>query len=531
MTDRLARSPGQGAFTNDRTASVRASRVGAWIRHHPVIATSILMLGTALALRAFSFTSAGLDWDESLYIVIAQRWLHGEVPYLAIWDQHPMGLPALFAAAQWAIGDGLLAARLAAFLAVVGTAILLARFLASFADETPAGILAGLLYLFYMSRPEGLAANTEVFNNLIVTAASLLLLGEMARPATTVRGGVVFAAALLFGLGLQIKYVVLPEAVLLCGALLIRLLRDGAGLGRTLGLAVLAAVGGLLPTIAATLYFWHEGALEPYLDANLRANMVYLGDPLSWQLALLRLRFGLLPIVGLLPWPFVLAWLWRDGAVRRRFGLLGLWLSLWLVAAALDVVWPMKFWKHYFNALVPPLCLMAGLAAVLLAERARSWQRSLLASLIVVTVLPAIGSMVKHAPDSRTIGRVNVPLALAEHIRQGGTNGQDVYVFNYDALVYAYADAAPPTRYVLGIALAEFSKYVGERAAGEIDRILAGQPRWLIVAEPSPYEYPASVWQRLTATLQRYRLAAEYPESDYIQPPITVRLYELRTDG
>jgi hypothetical protein len=528
MTDRLARSPGRDALTKsgaDRAASGPASGIGAWIRRHPAIATSILMLVTALVLRAFSYTSAGLDWDESLYVVIAQRWLHGEVPYLGIWDQHPMGLPAVFAAVQWLIGDGLLAARLAAFLAVLGTAILLARFLARFAGESLAGVLAGLLYLFYMSRPEGLAANTEVFNNLIVTAASLLLLGEMAQ---TVRGGAVFAAALLFGLGLQIKYVILPEAVLLCGALLIRMLREGAGLGRTLRLAAAAAAGGLLPTIVATLYFWWQGALEPYLDANLRANMIYLGDPLSGNLALLRLRFGLLPITGLLPWPFVLAWLWRDAAVRRRFGLLGLWLTLWLVAAALDVVWPMKFWKHYFNALVPPLCLMSGLASVLLAGRLRSGQRPLLVAAIVATLLPAIGQMIKHAPDSRTIGRINVPRALAERILQGGTDGHDVYVFNYDALVYAYADAVPPTRYVLGIALAEFSKYSGEQAADEIDRILAARPRWIVVADPSPYEYPARVWQGLTATLQEYRLAAEYPESDYIQPPITVRLYELK---
>src|ERR1035441_10454143 len=31
----------------------------------------------------------GLDWDESLYIVMAQRWLQGDLPYVRIWDQHP----------------------------------------------------------------------------------------------------------------------------------------------------------------------------------------------------------------------------------------------------------------------------------------------------------------------------------------------------------------------------------------------------------------------------------------------------------
>jgi hypothetical protein len=512
---------GKKVAMNDVSAGILRNRlVSAWST------LPIAMLSAALILRAFSFTSTGLDWDESLYIVIAQRWLQGDLPYVAVWDQHPMGLPALFAAAQWLIPDGLLAARLACLLAVTGTAILLARFLGRFADEPLAGALAGLVYLFYMTRPEGLAANTEVFDNLVVTAASFLLIRETARPAAAVRGRMVFSVGLLFGLGLQIKYVIFPEASLLCSALLFRLWREGAGLGRTLRLAGVAAAAGLLPTILATLYFWQAGALQPYIDANLWTNISSVAEPLPVDLAL-RLRFGLLPLIGLLPWPLVLAWLWRDGALRRRFGMLGLWLTLWLVAACIDVALPMKLWKHHFNAMVPPLCLIAGLAAVLLARRAGRRRRPLLASLVVAIVLPAFGSIIKHAPETRTIHRINVPLALAERIREDGTDGRDIYVFNYDALVYAYANAVPPTRFVLGIELAEFSKFSGADSAGEIDRILAGRPRWIVVADPSPYDYGAAIWDGLNAALEHYRPVAKYQDSNYILPPITVRLYRL----
>jgi hypothetical protein len=486
-----------------------------------------LMLGAALALRAFSFGSTGLDWDESLYIVIAQRWLQGGVPYVSVWDQHPMGLPALLAVAQSSIGDGLLAARLACLVAVTGTAILLARFLARFADEPLAGAFAGVIYLLYMTRPEGLAANTEVFNNLVVTAASFLLLGQMTRPVGTVRARTVFAAALLFGLGLQIKYVVFPEAVLLCGALLFRLQREGAGLGRTLRLAGIATAAGILPTAAATLYFWRAGALAPYIDANLWTNLRYVAEKLPLDVAMLRLRFGLLPLIGLLPWPFVLAWLYRDGSERRRYGWLGIWLTIWLSAACLDVAMPMKLWKHYFNALVPPLSLIAALGALLLVRRAHRWRRCVVACVAALIVLPAAGSMIKHAGDTRTIGRPNVPLRVVERIQQDGTDGSDIYVFNYDALVYAYAHATPPTRFVLGIELAEFSKDSGAQSAAEIGRILAVRPRWMIVADPSPYEYEEEVLREVNTALQRYRLTSEYPDSGYLLPPITVRLYQL----
>ena len=40
----------------------------------------------ATGLRAFSFGTTGLDWDESFYIVVAQRWLNGGVPYADVWD-------------------------------------------------------------------------------------------------------------------------------------------------------------------------------------------------------------------------------------------------------------------------------------------------------------------------------------------------------------------------------------------------------------------------------------------------------------
>ena len=98
-----------------------------------------------------------------------------------MWDQHPAGLPALFAFAQWLIDDVLLAARVAALLAVSGTAALLFAILDRYGGSRQAAYLAAALYLLVMSRPDGLAGNTEVFNNLLVTAAAYLLLPEMLR--------------------------------------------------------------------------------------------------------------------------------------------------------------------------------------------------------------------------------------------------------------------------------------------------------------------------------------------------------------
>ena len=278
-----------------------------------------------------------------------------------------------------------------------------------------------------------------------------------------------FFSGLLLGIGLQFKYVVLPEAVLLCCAVLYKMLRDDERLGRTLSLAVLALVGGLLPTALATFYFWQAGVLPEYLDANWRANVAYLDSPLTLATILARLRFGLLPLIGLLPWPIVLLALVRDAKTRERYATLGVWLSLWLIAASLDVAAPLKLWKHYFNALVPPLCLIAGLTVQVLAERAGPRRQWLLGQ------CHRSGTGPCRRLDGEALSPIagqstgpNVPRTIADFISQNGSDGHDIYVFNYDPLVYAYAHAVPPTRLVLGIELSEFSESSGSRPAGEI---------------------------------------------------------------
>jgi hypothetical protein len=41
---------------------------------------------------------------------MVQRWLQGGLPYVSIWDQHPIGLPALLLVPTWLGCDALLAA-------------------------------------------------------------------------------------------------------------------------------------------------------------------------------------------------------------------------------------------------------------------------------------------------------------------------------------------------------------------------------------------------------------------------------------
>jgi hypothetical protein len=59
--------------TESRTGeeSIRNSR--------SIVALALLMV-VAFALRAASFRVSVIDWDESLYLVMVQRWLQGGLP-------------------------------------------------------------------------------------------------------------------------------------------------------------------------------------------------------------------------------------------------------------------------------------------------------------------------------------------------------------------------------------------------------------------------------------------------------------------
>jgi hypothetical protein len=312
---------------------------------------------------------------------------------------------------------------------------------------------------------------------------------------------------------------------MLCGTLLLYQLRNGASPWRTMGFASISIFAGLLPTLIATAYYWGSGALQAYLDATLRANVAYVDEPLVWSTVLLRLRYGLLPISGLLAWPVVLAVLARRAILDPRQRLICLWLTVWLVAACIDVVMPLKFWKHYFNALVPPLCLMSGFVACLLARATAANAARLLTVGVVLTLAPAAVEVATHIGDSRSFGRVNVPREIAERIRAGGSNGHDVYVFDHDPLVYVYSGNTPPSRFILGVELAEFAASTGTSAEAEIGRILDSKPRWIVLERPSPYHYADVILRELDTALRNYRLDGTFPENDYIQPTVEVALY------
>ena len=290
-------------------------------------------------------------------------------------------------------------------------------------------------------------------------------------------------------------------------------------------MAILALVGGLLPTAIATFYFWHAGVLPTYLDANWRANVAYLDSPLTLAMILARLRFGLLPLIGLLPWPIVLLALVRDAKTRPRYA------TSEVAIALVDCCQPRcrgttETMEALLQCAAAPALLDCRSDCAVVGRSHLAASAMLLVSVIVVVLAPTVGLMVKHIPNSWEIDRTNVPLVIADLIDPTGTTG---LTFTYSIMI---PWSTPMRTRSHRPALCSGSKCPSSARArglgpqGEITRILGSTPHWIVVAEPSPYGFTPKVWHELDLALRSYRLAAVYSETDYIQPPIAVRVYE-----
>ena len=134
----------------------------------------LLFLLAALLLRSLTFLQAVFDTDEGLYIVQAREWLRGDWPIVAVWDMHPVGAPAMFAAAFLVFGQSIETIRLLGILCVAATAWALSGAVRAAGAPRPVGIGAGLIYIAFSIRLGGAATNTEIlFAPFVVLAMAV----------------------------------------------------------------------------------------------------------------------------------------------------------------------------------------------------------------------------------------------------------------------------------------------------------------------------------------------------------------------
>lgn len=451
--------------------------------------TALLMLLAAVLLRLPVIGSAVLDPDEGLYLVQAEAWLRGGWPYVAVWDMHPPGAPALLMIPRALIPDPVLALRVAGMLAVAATGTGLAALATRLGATVWTARAAGLLYVAGTLGLNGLATNTEILFAPFVVLTALLLL-----PSTPGLRRVALAG-LAAGIAVWVKQVAVFEGSALWLTMAWLAWRRGAGAMRLLLLAGVYAAMAALPTVAIALGYWAGGHFDLWLQANLRALLAYAGMK-GTEPDMLR---GLGAV-------------WPDLAVPAALALTALlppWegrkaLALpWLAAAVVAVAAPGKYFDHYFLILLPPLSLLGAFGLAGLPRRA-AW-----VALAAAVALPFAVMMAPRIQHGLGIRGPDPVREVARIARAALAPGEALYVANWHPIAYALAGRVPPTRYAFPTHLIGTEKRLaGPGIAAELDRVLAIPPGVIILAEGRWRDARPEARAAIEAALARYELIA-----------------------
>lgn len=488
-----------------------------------VVGVFALCLSFALLLRYNGLFPSVIDWDVSLYAVMAEQWLHGGLPYEAVWDQHPVGLPALFAAILYVFPKSLLALRVSAAVAVaIGASAI--YFTARRIDRGyVVPIAAVVLYTAWTSRLWGLAGNTENYLAALISVAMYLFVRAGDESSSGARSFARLSlAALLFGLALQVKHVAIAETALFFGGAIFLALRYGRA--RAVGAIASIAILFLLPSLVVIAYFWLHGAATDYFHAVVVANLIYASERPSLALVLAEVpRSFIIPIAAVAVAAGI-AWKRSDG--RTVF------ILAWAVAAAIDVALPGKFWPHYFLLLMPPAALLAGFAikAVRDALRRRGERSCFMAVSALVLLASNPMGIYSDSMKARAFGHRDVPEIVANVINEDLSPEDSIFVFNYQPVIYLLTGATLPTRHVLPADWSrQYSDVTRVDPLRELDRVFRARPKYVVFLDTDWVKMGDSALASLHRHLADYERYFVIMDEQILPQPVAVQVYRRRT--
>jgi hypothetical protein len=399
--------------------------------------------------------------DQAMFAHIADRWMHGDLPYRDAWDIKPPGVFLAYAAALRLFGRSAIAPRAADLLVTILAAACLYALACRQGDRLRAALAAALFGMVYFTFGYWETAQVEGFAAPVAVALVYSLLEAQSRPSN--RWWAV--AGMCLGI-----LVVLKTSFLLFALLAVVPARSSLRRGQRpwagLGLFVAAAA---LPAALTALYFAQHRALG-YLAELLSAQLAYAQGDIGGNLQRSVADWAAVarqPTVLLCLVPACLAPL---GPRTRQHPDYTMVLS-WLGISAAVFAGQQRFALYHALPMLPPLALLASgpLSSVL---RAASGRRSLPARLlsvagvaiVVAAILPSIG--VRHRLAVHFLsGRVSPQeywahfpgmydysygecVLVAEHVRARTQPDDPILVYAFEPAIYFIAQRHSPTRHL-----------------------------------------------------------------------------------
>jgi hypothetical protein len=451
-----------------------AIRSFVWYWRWPIL----VLLCLIIPLVAFLGFDHLMDVDTAVFLVVGRGALHGQLPYVGLWDNKPPGIYLISVLANlFDRSDPTLSLRVMSALSVAGTAALLGWFVARITRLFAAGSLTALFAAVVLSLPFMSAGGgmTELFACLGMSLAFVMaVLGQDQR-----RFRRLFPLLSGIGLGWAINTSLLSLGIL--PALLYLWLRPDPSFAasesepfieKTSSQRLLAFIWVVTGLAIVGVITWGpvllSGAAGAAIDALGHYNALYHSlalftlDP--WVRAAIRV------------W-----WLWL--ACLLAFLSIGVAnkplrnaVLLWLAGSLAWLIFGERLYPHYLLVLVPPLSLLGGLSLGRLWRTRPSRLRWIEGLVFVPVILLGAFIDLRMAPLTSTL---TMNQDIAAYVDAHSSAGDLIYVWGLDADLYTRSDRSPAGRffYLLPLITPDF----GPPAA---DALLASwriQPPALIV--------------------------------------------------
>jgi len=368
--------------------------------------------------------------DEATYSALAAKLLSGSLFYVGAVDHKPPGMALTYAFVFWLTGVyRLLGIRLALLAVVVATSVLIGE-TARRLFRSPRARIAGLLYATAsaIGLPGDMqAANTELFLNLPLAAAALLL-AEGDHAATFV------AVGFLTGLGALFKYQAAAAGLAWAAAALVA----GGGIGR-IASRLAALLAGITPVVLGLCgFYWLRGEWPAFWFWGWQYNFAYM-SLVSPSIAMENAIFYTL-LAGVLWLPLVICL--AERRVPRPFLALA-WLAAMVPALAAGG----RFFPHYYLMPLPPVCLLAAPGFLAIADghsRRLRLVEAFTALGVAVTIVLSWGwySIKPGLADSQ-----RSYTSVAAYVRAHTAPDDRIFVWGNSPEIYVYADRVMATRF------------------------------------------------------------------------------------
>jgi hypothetical protein len=190
----------------------------------------------------------------------------------------------------------------------------------------------------------------------------------------------------------------------------------------------------------------------------------------------------------------------------------------------------MKFYNYQFLPILLPMSVLAALALRFHVGRLAVAPVAARATALLLGLM-AVAPVLHHASAAAAaLSRPDVPREVARSVAAAMRPGDEVYVVNYEPIVYFLVGSPLPTKYAFPMSLVgPHLPVLDIDAAGENRRILESRPRFVVMN--TSWRDDRMFWDSEAMTLAEDILAQHYvPSATWVQAESkgTIRLFVRR---